>query len=102
MTRIWAQAILNHSASPNNRMAMSSRVTSKCSAISVKMPASVPSRRDMLRYRDVMFAMLGGGQAQMTAGLSTDTVAEDLERFSEICPRDIAGKPHRVRTSSRT
>jgi hypothetical protein len=37
-----------------------------------------------------MFAMLGGRQAQMIAGLSTDAVAEDLERFSEICPRDIA------------
>ena len=56
----------------------------------------------VLRYRDVMFATLRGGQAQMTAGLSTDAVAEDFESFSEICPRDIPGKPHRVRTSSRT
>ncbi len=50
----------------------------------------------------MMFAMLMGGQAKMTAGLTGDGIAELAEGQGEVASREVAGKSHAAMISSRT
>src|ERR1700693_6274608 len=43
-----------------------------------------------------------GVEGWLTAGSARDSISERFEISSEITPRDISGKPHRVKTSSLT
>jgi len=52
--------------------------------------------------RQMMLAMLVGGEPKVTAGLAGNRVAEFAKSLSEIAPGQIAGKPHTAITSSRT
>jgi hypothetical protein len=56
----------------------------------------------MLWDREVMFAMLMGGQAKMATGLAGDGIAELAECLGQVASREITGKPHTAMTSSRT
>ena len=60
------------------------------------------TERSMLGNREMMLAVLVGGESKMAAGLASDQVAELAKSLSEIASRQIAGKPHRAMTSSRT
>ena len=60
------------------------------------------TERSMLGNREMMLALLVGGESKMAAGLASDPVAELAKSLSEIAPRQIAGKPHTAMTSSRT
>jgi hypothetical protein len=52
--------------------------------------------------RDVMLAVLGSGQANMTAALTGHPVAQVSEGLGEIVSGDVPRQPHAVMTSSRT
>ena len=54
------------------------------------------------RDGDVMLAALLRRQAQMTAGLPGDLVAQPLEPPGEVAARAVARQPHAAMTSSRT
>ena len=56
----------------------------------------------MLRNREMMLAMLVGGESKMAAGLASNRVAELVKSLNEIASRQIAEKPHTAMTSSRT
>ncbi len=43
------------------------------------------------RDRDVMFALLDGGQAQVAAGLTGHVVTEDPKRVGEVVPERSRG-----------
>jgi len=56
----------------------------------------------MVRNRQMVFAMIEGGEAKMTARLASDRIAELTKYLGEVASREIAGKPHTAMTSSRT
>jgi hypothetical protein len=45
------------------------RAMSRCSATSLRIALSVPTRSGLTRDRDVVLASLGGGEAHVAAGL---------------------------------
>ncbi len=56
----------------------------------------------MVGYGDVMLTTLQRSQPHVTTDLAGDSIAEGLERSSEMAPREVSGKPHLARTSSFT
>lgn len=70
--------------------------------ISEKGGEGADAKRCMLRDREVVLAMLIGGESKVTAGLAGDRIAKLAKGLSEIAPGQIAGKPHTAITSSRT
>ena len=56
--------------------------------------------RSMLGNREMMLAVLVGGESKMAAGLANDRVAELAKSLSEIASRQIAGKPHTLPAES--
>ena len=54
------------------------------------------------RYRDVMLAVLGCGQANVTAGLAVNLITEGLQSPSKDETANVAWQLHAASTSSLT
>ena len=70
--------------------------------MSPRIPESVPTYRSMVWDRDVMRAVPGSGQADVTSALPRDFISELAKRLDEILPRETTWDPHAAITISFT